>query len=163
MAGVALLLTLGASGCDSSRLDERAAPVAVHRDIWRNATTTTTLPRSARAARSRPARVALGSALPAPVGDLLDRLAHCESQNNPKAVGGKGAFYGAFQFMPRTWWALTRGTPWKREYFGAVAAEITDKSYAEQKAVAARIPVSAWGRQFPVCGPRALSGGGGSW
>lgn len=73
---------------------------------------------------------------------MLDRLAMCESHHNPKAVGGGGRFWGAFQFMLSTW----RGM--------GMSGNPIDYSYEEQKAVAARIPVSAWARQFPACARR---------
>ncbi|MBA3654561.1 MAG: transglycosylase family protein [Actinobacteria bacterium] len=84
-----------------------------------------------------------------PAVDLLDRLADCESGRNPRAVGGRGRFFGAFQFLPSTWRSL------------GMAGNPVDYDYATQKAVAARIPVSAWSRQFPACSRRLGVGGGG--
>lgn len=76
------------------------------------------------------------------VGDLLDRLASCESGMNPRAYNPKGPFYGAFQFLMSTWRNLG-GT-----------GDPRDHSYAEQKAIAAKIPVSSWHNQFPHCSRR---------
>lgn len=69
---------------------------------------------------------------------LVDRLAMCESGMNPRTNTGNG-FYGAFQFMLRTWQRFRPGNP-------------IDYSYAEQKAVIMQyFPVSSWRTQFPAC------------
>lgn len=78
-------------------------------------------------------------------GDVWDWLAACESGGrklegiNPQAVA-KDKYFGAFQFMLATWRSNGgKGSP-------------LDHTYAEQKVVAKRIPLSAWGSQFPICG-----------
>jgi hypothetical protein len=71
-------------------------------------------------------------------GDLLDRLAHCESGADPKKNTGNG-YLGAFQFLPATARALGLGS------------DPTVHSYETQKAAVAGIPLSAWSRQFPAC------------
>ena len=89
---------------------------------------------------SSPARA--GSGAPVVHGDLLDALARCESGGNPRAVGGGGRYFGAFQFVLSTWRNL-----------GGTGNPI-DHSYAVQKSIAAKIPVSAWDTQFPTCARR---------
>lgn len=86
-------------------------------------------------------------------GDEWDALAACESTGdrdgkqphriNPTAYNPAGPFFGAFQFLLKTFHNLGgQGDP-------------RDHSYAEQKAIAQKIPKSAWPRQFPSCS-RAL-------
>jgi hypothetical protein len=42
----------------------------------------------------------------------LRGIAWCESRNNPRAVGGGGAYRGLYQFSVRTWYAVGgRGDP----------------------------------------------------
>jgi Transglycosylase-like domain len=38
-----------------------------------------------------------------PIPAVLHRVAECESHNNPKSIGGGGAFRGLLQFMQSTW------------------------------------------------------------
>jgi resuscitation-promoting factor RpfB len=71
-------------------------------------------------------------------GDLLDRLAHCESGADPQKNTGNG-YLGAFQFLPATARALGLGS------------DPTVHSYETQKAAVAMIPLSAWPKQFPGC------------
>lgn len=95
--------------------------------------------------------VAAAPARGAASGDLLDALADCESDITASLDTGNG-YYGAFQWLPRTWWGLTRpGQPWKDSYEAEMIAEILATSYSGQKAVAARIPLSSWPGQFPGC------------
>lgn len=72
-------------------------------------------------------------------GDVWGALARCESGGNPKAVGGGGRFYGAFQFSPSTWRSLGySGLP-------------TDYDYGTQLAAAQKLQArSGWG-QWPHC------------
>ncbi|MFY9588682.1 MAG: transglycosylase family protein [Actinomycetota bacterium] len=74
-------------------------------------------------------------------GDLLDRLAHCESGMDPAKNTGNG-YLGAFQFLPSTARALGLGS------------DPTVHDYATQKAAVAKIPLSAWPSQFPGCSRR---------
>lgn len=100
---------------------------------------------TARASRSRASTATTrprGVTRVAATGDLLDALARCESHGNPRAVSPTGKYRGAFQFSLATWRA-NGGT-----------GDPIDHTYAEQKAIAARIPVSAWGSQFPACSRR---------
>lgn len=99
-------------------------------------------PRAAlRASRSAPRPAAARTAAPRPVvgGDVWGALARCESGGNPKAVGGGGRYYGAFQFTPSTWRSLGySGLP-------------TDHDYGTQLAAAQRLQArSGWG-QWPHC------------
>jgi membrane protein involved in colicin uptake len=74
---------------------------------------------------------------PAVSGDILDRLAQCES-GMTNANTGNG-YYGYFQFLPSTWRSMGEsGLP-------------IDHPYEVQKAAAGRlIERSGWG-QFPGC------------
>jgi resuscitation-promoting factor RpfB len=106
----------------------------------------TTIPRASRHAVSPPRTAppvpkARSGPTPQASGDLLDRLAMCESGMDPRRNTGNG-FYGAFQWMLSTWHGM------------GMSGNPIDYSYAEQKAVAARIPVSSWHRQFPTCSRR---------
>lgn len=102
----------------------------------------TTLKRASRSRTTTPRARTAPRPQVAASGDLLDRLAGCESGRNPRAVGGGGRYWGAFQFLLSTWRSL-----------GGTGNPI-DHSYEYQKSIAAKIPVSAWGRQFPVCARR---------
>lgn len=73
--------------------------------------------------------------------DLLDALAQCESGMDPAKNTGNG-YYGAFQFLPSTARALGLGS------------DPTVHDYATQKAAVAKIPISAWPKQFPGCSRR---------
>lgn len=107
--------------------------------------------RAAEAAKraNRGASAPRGGGTPVQVsGDLLDRLALCESGANPQKNTGNG-FYGAFQFVPRTWWSLAMGGKFDEQ---AAIADVLSSSYEKQKnIVATKIPVSSWRKQFPGC------------
>ena len=96
-------------------------------------------PRASRSARR-------SAALPAgPVpDDVWGRLARCESGGNPQAVGGRGRFFGAFQFTLRSWHSVGMdGSP-------------VDYSYADQLAAAQRLQARSGWRNWPVCARRVL-------
>ncbi len=70
---------------------------------------------------------------------VLERIAHCESRGNPRAIGGGGTFRGKYQFMQSTWEAMG-GT-----------GDPAQASEAEQDYRAAVLFVR-WGPgQWPVC------------
>ncbi len=96
--------------------------------------------RSGRRAKVRATPRAVTPSAPRGGGDLLDRLAACESGMNRYALGGGGKYHSYFQWLPSTWRNVS-GLPGLPE----------DYDYATQKAAAARIPVSSWPRQFPGC------------
>ncbi len=100
-----------------------------------------TLP-AERASRSKRSR-ALAAATP--LGpEVWTRLARCESGGNPRAVGGKGKFFGAFQFSLRTWHSLGMdGNP-------------VDYPYDVQLAAAQRLQARSGWRNWPVCARRVL-------
>ncbi|HZN14572.1 MAG TPA: transglycosylase family protein [Acidimicrobiales bacterium] len=99
----------------------------------------------ARASRGA-TRVQLASANVPITGDVWGRLARCESGGNPRAIGGHGRFYGAFQFTLRTWHGIgMTGNP-------------IDYSYADQLAAAQRLQARSGWRNWPVCARRALRG-----
>lgn len=79
-----------------------------------------------------------------PATDVWTRLAQCESNGNPRAVGGGGLFFGAFQFTLETWRSMgMTGNP-------------VDYSYAEQLAVAQRLQARSGWRNWPVCARRVV-------
>lgn len=86
----------------------------------------------------------------APSGDLLYRLAYCETGGKMNNDTGD-PFWGYFQWMPSTWWNLTHSTRYLKKNHDQAVSEIMAASYEEQRAVAAKIPVSSWGSQFPAC------------
>lgn len=148
-----VLLVLAACGAPTDMTPYAAAPVQYDAASLHVPTTTTVPARPAvtqRASRSRvtvpPRRPVPPSAGPgravAPQGDIFDALARCESGGNPRAVGGGGRYFGAFQFMLSTWRSLGySGNP-------------VDHDYATQKTAAQRLVArSGWG-QFPVCSRR---------
>lgn len=144
------LLATAACGHDPTpaRLEARADTVDRSAGLVANTTTstTTTTARPARASRRTttvPTVPRPTPAITAVSGDylsgLLDRLAQCESGGNPRAVSRNGLYYGAFQFLLSTWRNLGgSGNP-------------IEHDYATQKAIASKIPVSAWRTQFPAC------------
>jgi hypothetical protein len=75
-------------------------------------------------------------------GDIWGALARCESGGNPRAVGGGGRYFGAFQFTVGTWHSLGYG------------GNPVDYDYATQLVAAQRLVArSGWG-QFPACSRR---------
>lgn len=90
---------------------------------------------AAQAARNRPRRITRSSG--GAGGDLLDRLANCESSMN-RVTGGK--YHSYFQWSLPTWHSVS-GLPGAPESY----------DYETQKAAAAKIPVSSWHSQFPGC------------
>ncbi len=98
----------------------------------------------AEAARaSRNARRTASAARPAAVGgDVWGALARCESGGNPRAVGGGGRYFGAFQFSLGSWRAA------------GMSGNPTDYDYGTQLAAAQRLQArSGWG-QWPHCARR---------
>ena len=76
--------------------------------------------------------------------DVWGRLARCESGGNPQAVGGRGRFFGAFQFTLKSWHSVgMSGSP-------------VDYSYADQLAAAQRLQARSGWRNWPVCARRVL-------
>jgi hypothetical protein len=94
---------------------------------------------AARASRSARRTAAPAVARPAISGDVWGALARCESGGNPRAVGGGGRYFGAFQFSLGTWHSLGySGNP-------------IDYDYGTQLAAAQRLVArGGWG-QFPHC------------
>ena len=143
-AGVALL-TLALTACGHSI--DGPPPHIVAVDV-----PTTTAPPPVAPAAVVPVELARASrtrAVPAvattPIGaDVWTRLARCESNGNPRAVGGRGRFFGAFQFTLQTWHGMgMTGNP-------------IDYSYAEQLAVAQRLQARSGWRNWPVCARRVV-------
>jgi len=90
--------------------------------------------------RLRAALRAERAGLTAGVRAALERIAHCESKGNPRAIGGGGSFRGKYQFTYGTWNAVGgRGDP-------AVASE------AEQDRRAAMLLRRSGTSPWPVCG-----------
>jgi membrane protein involved in colicin uptake len=84
----------------------------------------------ARASRSAPANVG---------GDVWGALARCESGGNPRAVGGGGRYFGAFQFDLSSW----RGA--------GMSGNPIDYSYGDQLAAAKRWQAKAGWGAWPHC------------
>jgi hypothetical protein len=95
-----------------------------------------------RASRGR-IQLAAAGALPA-TSDVWARLARCESGGNTRAVGGKGRFFGAFQFTLQSWHGV------------GMSGNPVDYSYADQLAAAQRLQARSGWRNWPVCAPRVL-------
>jgi hypothetical protein len=101
---------------------------------------------AARAAAARASRsAARRPAAAAPVnvgGDVWGALARCESGGNPRAVGGGGRYFGAFQFSLSAWHSLGMG------------GNPVDYDYGTQLGAAQRLVArGGWG-QFPHCSRR---------
>jgi hypothetical protein len=69
------------------------------------------------------------------------RVARCESGGNPNAIGGGGAYRGAFQFMRSTWRTAPRSP----------GGDPVDYSYKTQAFVAVRLKARAGGSPWPNC------------
>ena len=149
VAAVVLAAALGLDGPAVSETAPRTVPVATGDQLATAMPVATVVPvtappppppppppRPARASRSaarpRPAAAAVG-------GDVWGALARCESGGNPRAVGGGGRYFGAFQFSLPTWRGLGySGNP-------------IDHPYGTQLQAAQRLVArSGWG-QFPHC------------
>jgi hypothetical protein len=144
------LVALALAGCGSRTA---AAPVphivavGVETTITSPAPVTTTPPvqklavgRASRGER----RVRLAAATVVVGDDVWARLARCESGGNPQAVGGRGKFFGAFQFSLRTWHSM------------GMSGNPVDYSYADQLAAAKRLQARSGWRNWPVCARRAI-------
>ena len=69
------------------------------------------------------------------------RVARCESGGDPNAVGGGGAYRGAFQFMRSTWRKAPRSP----------GGDPVDYSYKTQAFVAVRLKSRLGGSPWPNC------------
>ena len=70
----------------------------------------------------------------------LARIAECESQSNPRSVGGGGMYRGAYQFSESTWASVGgKGDP-------------VSASMEEQTRRAAALYAQSGPSQWPVCG-----------
>jgi hypothetical protein len=97
--------------------------------------------RAAAARASRSARRTTGTPI-AVGGDVWGALARCESGGNPRAVGGGGRYFGAFQFSLGSWRAA------------GMSGNPVDYDYGTQVAAAQRLQArSGWG-QWPHCSRR---------
>jgi hypothetical protein len=89
-------------------------------------------------------RVKLASASQ-PIGDdVWTRLARCESGGNPRAIGGRGRFFGAFQFTLQTWHGM------------GMSGNPIDYPYEVQLDTAKRLQARSGWRNWPVCARRVL-------
>jgi hypothetical protein len=71
-----------------------------------------------------------------------DRTADCESGGDPDAIGGDGAYRGAFQFMKSTW----KRSP------QSPGGDPIDYSYRTQAVVAVLLKRRDGASHWPVCG-----------
>ena len=117
-----------------------APPTTVDPGVARLAEARAAAARASRsAARARPA----APAAPANVGgDVWGALARCESGGNPRAVGGGGRYFGAFQFSLGAWHSL------------GMSGNPVDHDYGTQLAAAQRLVARSGWRQFPHCSRR---------
>jgi hypothetical protein len=70
------------------------------------------------------------------------RVAACESGGDPNAIGGGGAYRGAFQFMRSTWKTSPRSP----------GGDPIDYSYKTQAFVAVRLKMRSGSSPWPSCG-----------
>jgi hypothetical protein len=102
---------------------------------------------AAKLAAARASRNARRAAAPAPApanvgGDVWGALARCESGGNPRAVGGGGRYFGAFQFSLGAWHSV------------GMSGNPIDHDFGTQVAAAQRLVArGGWG-QFPACSRR---------
>ena len=118
---------------------QRKRPATVRRGRY----TRSRYSRSRWARPSRSARASRSAVRPKviPTGDVWARLRHCESGGRYHANTGNG-FYGAYQFLPRTWRGL--GFPGMPHQ---APPEMQDEAARKLQAR------SGWG-QWPVCSRR---------
>ncbi|HEX2851077.1 MAG TPA: transglycosylase family protein [Acidimicrobiales bacterium] len=74
--------------------------------------------------------------------DIWVALARCESGGDPAAVGGGGAYHGAFQFTLTTWHSL------------GYAGDPLDYPFAVQLEAAKRLQARSGWAQWPACSRR---------
>ena len=149
VAAVVLAVAVGLDGpATSASPADRHRPVANDDQLATAMPVATVVPMTAppppppppppvRAARSAPRP---RPAAPANVGgDVWGALARCESGGNPRAVGGGGRYFGAFQFSLGSWHSLGYG------------GNPVDYPYETQLEAAQRLQArSGWG-QWPHC------------
>lgn len=70
-----------------------------------------------------------------------NRVARCESGGDPNAIGGGGAYRGAFQFLRSTWRTAPRSP----------GGDPVDYSYKTQAFVAVRLKTRIGGSPWPNC------------
>lgn len=70
------------------------------------------------------------------------QTAECESGGDPKAIGGGGAYRGAFQFLKSTWRASPKSP----------GGDPIDYDYKTQAVVAVMLKRQAGSSPWPVCG-----------
>jgi hypothetical protein len=160
LALTAVVLTAVLAGCAGSASEPQVALVATG-DPLATAQPVETIPTTvpppptpdpgaarlaaarAEAARaSRSARRVSATPVAAVGGDVWGALARCESGGNPRAVGGGGRYFGAFQFSLGSWHAA------------GMSGNPVDYDYGTQVAAAQRLQArSGWG-QWPHCARR---------
>jgi len=116
-----------------------AAPAEAQSAYRRPSSNRARLAQRRRARTSRSAGRFRPVALPA--GDVWARLRHCESSGRYDINTGNG-FFGAYQFLPRTWWGLG--------YPGMPHEAPPDVQDEAARKLQAR---SGWG-QWPACSRR---------
>lgn len=87
----------------------------------------------------------------APSDAALQRLAKCESTNNPKAVNKSGKYMGLYQFDQNTWNGVMGGTAELPNFVGVKP----NHAAAEVQSTAARVLYEQRGATpWPECGKR---------
>lgn len=78
----------------------------LRRAIWRMQKRWTTWLRTSARGRAVLFKLKVGKEVPGWAKAYLRSIAQCESHNNPRAVGGGGAYRGMYQFSVRTWYVV---------------------------------------------------------
>jgi hypothetical protein len=150
VAAVVLAVAVGLDGpATSASPADRPRPVANGDQLATAMPVATVVPATAPPpppAPARPVRASRSAARPRPAGapvavggDVWGALARCESGGNPRAVGGGGRYFGAFQFSLGSWRSL------------GYAGNPVDHPYGTQLEAAQRLQArSGWG-QWPHC------------
>lgn len=81
--------------------------------------------------------------------DQLGRLRQCESGGNYGAIGGGGAYRGAYQFSQTTWNSIARG-----DYPHLVGVDPAAAAPRDQDAMARALFAHQGRSPWPVCGYR---------
>ena len=131
-----------AAETERARLEAETAATSAGAVVDRGAIARAIAPPTTRARASRSAPRATTERPALPAGDIWAALARCESGGNPRAVGGGGRYFGAFQFSLGSWRAT------------GMSGNPVDYDYATQLAAAQRLQArSGWG-QWPHCARR---------
>lgn len=143
---IALVACIPSRHHETLSLEQAASSVPAKERLSTEWTARTTIPRASRSAttphtRPAPAPKARTAPTARPVlsGDVWGALAACESGGNPRAVGGGGRYFGAFQFSLKTWQSM------------GMSGNPVDYSFTAQLSVAQRLQARSGWLQWPHC------------